>query len=36
VAAGYILADGMHLSDAGGDVGGAALAAAGFAPNDAP
>lgn len=36
VAAGYIVADGLHLSDEGGEVGGAALAAAGFAPNDAP
>lgn len=36
VAAGYIVADGLHLSDKGGVVGGAALAAAGFAPNEAP
>ena len=36
VAAGYILADGLHLTDEGGEVGGAALAAAGFAPDEAP
>ncbi len=36
VAAGYMVADGLHLSDEGGEVGGATLAAAGFAPNDAP
>jgi hypothetical protein len=36
VAAGYILADGLHLTDAGGEVGGAALAAAGFDASEAP